>query len=270
MTARRTDCAPKARRWRDEVTNRPLSAIYVSLGCSLDVSSAAPRPERNEVPIHLTLDSGSLDPDSVFAALADRLPDLEPRASFPAVYRALSGIRGVPGRNQFYELLTALDGSHLGDDLILRIAHDPRPSRRQVVVRQRRTWPSQRRYLRQFLTLGKHPPSPISYWAAHSRVRRERGPASMYDCVECAQFRADEWAYAGWSLFEQADEHNVWSPFPEDYDPLCRRCHRERDAVFPFPPLEPRMAPGPVASPLPPEAPDWVPGKRAKGAASPH
>lgn len=221
--------------------------------------------------LHLT----TTHPDPLVAALADRLPDFEPRASFPAVYAALRGVSGVPGRNDFYAFLASLDGSHLADDLIVRIGDHSHASRRTVVVRPRRDWDAQRAYLRRFLNRGNvHPATPISYLTAHKRVRTTRGPASAHSCEGCGE-RAAEWSYSGFSADEQvgwvtaisgegfsATSLRLWSPVPSDYDPLCHSCHWERDSSgvlwgdTPRPPKPAAPAPYPV--PLPANAPDWV------------
>lgn len=61
-----------------------------------------------------------------------------------------------------------------------------------------------------------------SYAAAHSRVRKEFGPASAYDCEVCLN-PADEWAYVGPRT--GINPHGN----PEDYRALCRKHHRELD-----------------------------------------
>jgi len=215
-------------------------------------------------------------PDPLIAALADRLPAFEPRATFPAVLASLRGVRGIPGRNDLYAFLRSLDGSHLSDDLILRIADHDRATRRSIVVRPRVSWGAQRDYLRRFRALdGAHPPRPISYKAAHARVRAERGPASALTCGECGD-RAAEWSYSGFSPDEQVgwvtastpdgveETLRLWSPVPSDYEALCRRCHWERDesgALWTAPPA-PKPAPVPAVlrtgPALPADAPAWV------------
>ena len=108
--------------------------------------------------------------------LGDRLPEYEPRVSFPVLWRDVSHVRGILGRDNFYRLLSTLDGAHLGDDLIVRIAHHERLSRRTVVIRPRRSWTSQRDYLRRYLDNGHvRPPRPVTYKAAHAAVRGVEG-----------------------------------------------------------------------------------------------
>lgn len=78
---------------------------------------------------------------------------------------------------------------------------------------------------------------PVSYHAAHIRVGRIRGRASDYQCASCG-LPAVEWSYRHGSRWEQTGMVNrsgrlprlgAWSPDPDDYDPLCRPCHRELD-----------------------------------------
>lgn len=170
-------------------------------------------------------------------ALADRLPDYEPRVAFPALWSDLRNVRGIVGQRQFYDLLTSLDGAHLADDLIVRIAHHERAARRSVVIRPRRTPAAQREYLTRYLRRGRvHPPAPISYNAAHKRVAEVRGPAASHSCAECGS-PAAEWSYSGFSPDEQtglivtteSTTFRAWSPNPDDYSPLCWLCHAEYD-----------------------------------------
>lgn len=205
---------------------------------------------------------------TTLAMLADRLPDYT-RVSFPALWEDVKGLRGIVGRDTFYDLLTALDGAHLSDDgLLVRIRHNPRAARRAVLVRVRRTPEEQRAYLRRYLARGRvHPPHPVSYKTAHARVRAERGPASDYYCNDCEE-RASEWAYGGSSPDQQIGfvstssgrAWRAWSPVPSDYLPLCRRCHHEFDAagiVWGIAPLTP--SPIPVPEFIPDDPPVCAP-----------
>ena len=74
----------------------------------------------------------------------------------------------------------------------------------------------------------------IGYWAAHSRVRNDRGPASGYTCVDCAA-SAYQWSYSHEAEDERisSDEATLgmpYSPDPSDYDPRCVTCHKAFDA----------------------------------------
>lgn len=81
------------------------------------------------------------------------------------------------------------------------------------------------------------PAEPNDYQAAHALVRRVRGAASAWQCMDC-DARAEQWAYrpdgphARVTLEPSGGgktQRRQWSPRPEDYDPLCRRCHGIRD-----------------------------------------
>lgn len=79
--------------------------------------------------------------------------------------------------------------------------------------------------------------APVSYYAAHLRVKYWRGPARIHTCTCGAE--AKDWAYVGDSPHEQRGEvrrgpsrepsHLAWSPNPLDYVPRCRPCHIEMD-----------------------------------------
>ncbi|TYL51038.1 hypothetical protein [Agromyces mariniharenae] len=192
------------------------------------------------------------------------------RIAFSALWKDLQTVPGILGRDGLYRLLSTLDGARLDGDLIVRIADHERTARRSLVLRRRLTaWEDQRPYLRDFRFRGGHPPRPISYRAAHARVRAERGPASAQWCDGCGE-RAEEWAYTGSSLDEQvgppyrgAEDFALWSPYPADYAPMCRRCHHELDAsgvLWGDAPLPPRRPVGPVVdfAELPADAPAWL------------
>ncbi|MGS0560103.1 helix-turn-helix domain-containing protein [Microbacterium aurugineum] len=81
---------------------------------------------------------------------------------------------------------------------------------------------------------------PISYGAAHDRVRRVHGRADMHVCVDCGH-RAQHWSYNGDSEFEQSGEihysHGAktflrWSTDTDAYSPRCRFCHAAKDYGF--------------------------------------
>lgn len=170
--------------------------------------------------------------------LAERLPGLS-RITFPALWAAVAHLDGILDRPAFYRLLLTLDGAHLTNSgHLVRVINHERASRRALVITPLRTWPQQREYLHRYLARGhRHPLPPITYSEAHRRVRAARGPASADACDDCGE-PAAEWSYAGASPDEQTgmvrmaggDEVRAWSPVPTDYDPVCRRCHRERDA----------------------------------------
>lgn len=78
----------------------------------------------------------------------------------------------------------------------------------------------------------------ISYGGAHGRIRAARGSASQYPCMECGG-PAKDWAYRGGDPDQllglarrQAQMLMFYSPHPEFYDPVCRKCHNSKDAAL--------------------------------------
>lgn len=71
------------------------------------------------------------------------------------------------------------------------------------------------------------------YAAAHQRVYRARGKASVHACAHCGQ-QAEDWAYTHDCPNEQigTGPHagHRFSPDPYRYIALCRGCHRAFDA----------------------------------------
>jgi len=76
--------------------------------------------------------------------------------------------------------------------------------------------------------------SEVGYKTAHGRVRRKRGSPSLYECVgiKCAK-QAEDWAYIHGSSNEKKDLYRgfilPYSPDVNDYQPMCRLCHRAYD-----------------------------------------
>jgi hypothetical protein len=50
--------------------------------------------------------------------------------------------------------------------------------------------------------------------AIHARIRRERGLASEYECVDCRSIADD------WSWIHDSDRYNIWN-----YESRCHDCH---------------------------------------------
>lgn len=81
----------------------------------------------------------------------------------------------------------------------------------------------------------KHGP-PLSYGAAHNRVRSVRGIAPEHPCSECGE-PAEEWAYdhgdpAELTATRVRDGRQWESPYstdPDHYRAMCRSCHRQFD-----------------------------------------
>lgn len=57
-----------------------------------------------------------------------------------------------------------------------------------------------------------------AYMRVHVAIRRARGRAADYECVDCGAKAKD------WSWKHDTDPHNVSS-----YEPRCAFCHREYD-----------------------------------------
>lgn len=73
----------------------------------------------------------------------------------------------------------------------------------------------------------------ISYMGAHQRIRRTRGAAKEFQCDFCKN-QARDWALIATSLntrsgFTSRGAYERWSDNPEDYRPLCRKCHKNYD-----------------------------------------
>jgi hypothetical protein len=69
----------------------------------------------------------------------------------------------------------------------------------------------------------------VTYAAAHTRLRKERGKASEHLCVDCGK-RAAEWSYIGSASDErvEVDRRGKRLPFsadPKYYAPRCHSCH---------------------------------------------
>lgn len=69
----------------------------------------------------------------------------------------------------------------------------------------------------------------IGYWAAHDRVRAARGPASQHYCWKCGG-PARDWALSRNAADPRPSRHGWFSPSPDDYVPMCRKCHIPYDA----------------------------------------
>lgn len=82
-----------------------------------------------------------------------------------------------------------------------------------------------------------------TYRAVHSRLRREHGPASGYQCARCPDSPAKDWAYDHADADElTTDWYGKTVAYSTDlarYQPLCRPCHtifdrnRTNTAFFP-------------------------------------
>lgn len=81
----------------------------------------------------------------------------------------------------------------------------------------------------------------VSYDGAHDRVRRARGRAHQFLCIDDCGRQAQEWSYRGGSDKELIGPTSTgrgkeprllpYSPDPADYEPRCIGCHRRYDEV---------------------------------------
>jgi hypothetical protein len=74
---------------------------------------------------------------------------------------------------------------------------------------------------------------PVTYSAAHYRVRSARGEVTGFSCKVCGN-GAVNWAYNHNSTQEVVEVVRgcvvPYSENPEDYDPMCRSCHNDFDS----------------------------------------
>lgn len=76
----------------------------------------------------------------------------------------------------------------------------------------------------------------IMYDSAHARVKRRRGGACNYPCIDCGEV-AQDWSYnrkAKRELYGPSKAHGkayilAYSADPDDYEPRCRKCHSAFD-----------------------------------------
>ncbi|MBK8078221.1 MAG: hypothetical protein IPK24_22430 [Kineosporiaceae bacterium] len=78
------------------------------------------------------------------------------------------------------------------------------------------------------------PDDEIGYTAAHDRVRKVNGSASLHSCVDCG-VKAQDWSLkAGAEKARPAGgigtgSRCLISPDPTDYEPRCKKCHAAQD-----------------------------------------
>lgn len=73
-----------------------------------------------------------------------------------------------------------------------------------------------------------------TYGTVHSRLRRDRGPASAAICADCGA-AASEWSYRGGSADELTSPKGKYTPDLSYYVPRCFPCHRALDQQRPAP-----------------------------------
>lgn len=73
----------------------------------------------------------------------------------------------------------------------------------------------------------------VNYSTIHQRLKRDRGPASDYECVDCGA-EAKHWSYNHQDPAERVDQgyRGYDLPFsidPNFYEPRCAKCHKAFD-----------------------------------------
>jgi hypothetical protein len=72
----------------------------------------------------------------------------------------------------------------------------------------------------------------MSYQTAHVQVRRLKGRARNYPCVDSCGREAEHWSYSGNAPDERTDDRGrCYSLNVEFYVPRCHRCHARYDAA---------------------------------------
>lgn len=68
-----------------------------------------------------------------------------------------------------------------------------------------------------------------TYAAIHQRLRRRRGPARNYSCVDCGGAAA-HWSYSReYGCNARLGEFGPYSVDIDEYDPRCVACHKKFD-----------------------------------------
>lgn len=68
----------------------------------------------------------------------------------------------------------------------------------------------------------------VAYSSAHYRIRRSKGAASRFRCVDCGT-QALDWSYSGGDPGELVEAGLAYSLDPNRYVPRCRACHKSHD-----------------------------------------
>ena len=67
------------------------------------------------------------------------------------------------------------------------------------------------------------------YQKAHREIRKAKGAAFAHVCVDCEDRQARDWAFRGDAGLIDPTCGKVYSTDPDDYVPVCRRCHVRSD-----------------------------------------
>lgn len=68
----------------------------------------------------------------------------------------------------------------------------------------------------------------ITYNSAHYRVKRAKGKPSDHQCIRCGR-QAYSWALKHEAAVTYSSEDGPFSGDPNDYVPMCARCHKNYD-----------------------------------------
>lgn len=71
----------------------------------------------------------------------------------------------------------------------------------------------------------------VGYGAAHERIRRRRGPARDYVCVDCGVV-AQHWSYDHADPNQKIENGMLYSVDIDHYEPRCIPCHKVFDLTF--------------------------------------
>lgn len=79
--------------------------------------------------------------------------------------------------------------------------------------------------------LHRPPTNVISYFNAHTLVKRRYGPASAQECIGCGG-TARQWALMADEHVQHDERGRAFSMTAEDYGTLCYGCHRDFDRAW--------------------------------------
>ena len=71
----------------------------------------------------------------------------------------------------------------------------------------------------------------VGYRALHSRIKRSKGSAAEYQCVDCGK-QAKHWSYDHLSDSEKQAPQGVYSTDLDRYEPRCVACHMTFDLHY--------------------------------------
>ena len=72
----------------------------------------------------------------------------------------------------------------------------------------------------------------VTYATTHRRLKKLKGPARNYACVDCSTTAAAEWSYDNLDPNELTSPTGHYSLDFDHYVPRCTKCHSAFDALF--------------------------------------